>query len=689
MFFAIFIPATMFQLSTALINKFSQYKKQVYAAYLISLVFGFLDITTPYIVLGVRPRAIFPYWPSPGLLYVPFLFFFFVIVIYAHILMFKHYIKLTGIERNKIKYVFLGTAIAFSGGSTNYFLWFDIPVLPYGNLLVSVYGVLVAYSIIKYRLMDITLAITRAGIFVCVYTLVLGIPFGVGIKYLGTGLWLMPVSLMAVCATVGPFIYLYIQKKAEERLLVEQHQYQATLRRASLGMGRVKDLKKLLDLIVHVITRTVRIEHTEIYLLHDESGKYVLKALKGKRPFDPSTRPAAMAAGLPRDHTPETEKPDAAGMAQGLPGSRLSVLPGDSALIEYLKRTGEAVLFEEMRQKAQDYQDVRLKEIISAMTLLDGALVVPSFLEDRMIAVIVLGKKKSDKIYTHDDLVVFSILSNQAALAIENALFYQDAQKKNEQLFRAEKMATIGTMADGLSHQINNRLHAMGFIASDVMDTIKLKKKESLPEDTKTLLSDIEHSLARIQDNVKRGGEIVEGLLKYTRKGDQGFTAVQLCKLVDAALEMAQFKIRLSEIDFVKNYNEHTPRVRGNFTQLQEVFFNIIDNSYDAMMQRKTELKEPGFRPTIEISAMRVAKNLEITIKDNGIGVKKEDADKLFAPFFTTKLSSKKGTGLGLYVIRKLIEENHGGKVIFTSEYQHGSQTRLLLPAASEGETKD
>jgi signal transduction histidine kinase len=303
-------------------------------------------------------------------------------------------------------------------------------------------------------------------------------------------------------------------------------------------------------------------------------------------------------------------------------------------------------------------------------------------MDQKLIAILVLGNKRSGKLYTEDDLAVFSILANQAGLAIENAQFYEKMKETHQQLLKAEKMATVGTMADGLSHQINNRLHAMGFIAGDAIDTIKLKKKGKLSPDMKELLEEIQHSLERIEDNVKRGGEIVEGLLKYTRKGSEGFEAIDLNALLDASIEMAQFKIKITDMNVVRSFKENIPKIKGNFTQLQEVFFNIIDNAYDAMMQRKTELREPDFKAQLKISARQTDHKLEILIQDNGIGVKPEDFGKLFAPFFTTKLSSKKGTGLGLYVIRQIIEENHNGRVRFDSEYKQGSQTSILLPVA-------
>ena len=86
---------------------------------------------------------------------------------------------------------------------------------------------------------------------------------------------------------------------------------------------------------------------------------------------------------------------------------------------------------------------------------------------------------------------------------------------------------------------------------------------------------------------------------------------------------MAQFKIRKDSMDVIRDFPPGLPKIKGNFAQLQEVFFNLIDNAYDAMMQRKEELKEEGYRPTIEIKAEARSNNrMNITLKDNGIGIK-------------------------------------------------------------------
>ena len=128
----------------------------------------------------------------------------------------------------------------------------------------------------------------------------------------------------------------------------------------------------------------------------------------------------------------------------------------------------------------------------------------------------------------------------------------------------------------------------------------------------------------------------------------------------------------------------HIPKIKGNFTQLQEVFFNLIDNGYDAMMQRKNEKKEPDYRPTLTVRVLKEDGFVQVIFEDNGMGVKDEDMYKLFTPFFTTKLSSKKGTGLGLYVIKKIVEDNHGGKWTWFLRYMQGTQMKLRLPIAIE-----
>ncbi|MFH0827621.1 MAG: HAMP domain-containing sensor histidine kinase, partial [Candidatus Omnitrophota bacterium] len=247
---------------------------------------------------------------------------------------------------------------------------------------------------------------------------------------------------------------------------------------------------------------------------------------------------------------------------------------------------------------------------------------------------------------------------------------------------QAEKMATIGTMADGLSHQINNRFYALSLISGDSLDTLKLADTSKCPPEIQQIHKQLKSALERILVNVTQGGEVVKGILKYTRKGDEGLEPLTIDQVLNGTIDMVQFKVKLHEFDIIRDYPKDIPKIKANLVQMQEVFFNFIDNAYDSIVDRRNELKEEGYRGKITISAVPEGKIMKITIQDNGMGVKKEDIKKIFTPFFTTKISSRKGTGLGLYVIRNIILETHKGKIDFSSEYKGGTCFKLEIPLA-------
>jgi len=634
----------------------------LFFVYLQAILFSAINVSTNLFI----DKLVFLfgefYYLQANILYTFYFIVWSIIVLVSFIILFNYYYLSVGLKRVQSAYLFYGMLLGFFGGGTTAPQAWGFVFYPSGLFLTCIYAAISTYAIFKYQLINIKVAITRISVFVSVYSFVLGVPFALAFALddflqirFGVYWWLPPMILLTVLATGGPFIYLAIQRRAEEKLFQDQRRYQSTLRQASTGMGRIKDMDKLLDMIVRVVTRSVRIEHSFIYLNDRKAKTYKLEA----------SRFRSERVNLPQE------------------------IPAESRVVKALKKMRAPIVYSEIQQRAQDFDDEKLRELEGQMAALQAELIVPCFIEDKLIAIMAMGKKVSGELYSQDDLAVFMILSNQAGLAIENAQFYKDMRATHEQLFRAEKMATIGIMADGLSHQINNRLHALGFIAGDALDTIQMNKKLKMTDEVKEMMVDIEHALTRIQENVSQGGEIVRGLLKYSRKSDEQFGEVELDELIDEAVTMAQFKIKTGEMLIVRDFEPGLPKIHGNFTQLQEVFFNMIDNAYDAMMQRKTDLKEEGYEPRITIKAERSRMgSMRIVLEDNGIGIRAEDQEKIFTPFFTTKLSSKKGTGLGLYVIQKLIEENHKGKVFYKSEYAKGTRVYITLPTV-EGLDQD
>lgn len=604
----------------------------------------------------IKSVSIFkPYFAiSGGFIYYLFILFFGIICLYCFYKLLFVLKNSKGFRRNQLKYVFIGFSLAFISGLLHFSVSFNIPeFFPHDFLVIGCMAILI-YAIIRYRLMDIKMALTRTGIFIAVYTLVLGIPFAVALKYklglyaaIGDNWWIAPFSLMALLATTGPFIYIYLNRKAEEKLLKEQKSYQSILRHASLEMTRFKDLRVLLEFIVHITTGAVRMHYAAIYLLDRDNSYYKLESMRARE-----------------------------GRAELFPRIEIG-----SSLVKWLSDKKEPLVAGEIKRRLQDYPQNDLEALKNQMELMSTALIVPSFVENKLLAFMALGDKSSGEIYTPDDLHVLAVLAAQAALAIENARFLEDAREMQEQISQAEKMATIGTMADGLSHQINNRFHALSLIAGDTLDTINLADIGNYSPEQKDLIGQVKHGLERVLANVVQGGEVVKGMLKYSRKGEEGFSAVSLDKIIDSTLEMVQYKIKLNRVDIARDYPKDAPPVLGNLTQLQEVFFNLIDNAYDAMMERQDTFKEDGYRPKIRIYTEDTHNgSLRIKVEDNGMGVRPEDKGKMFTPFFTTKVSSRKGTGLGLYVIKKIVAANHQGKISVESNYRQGTTFILDLP---------
>ncbi|MBU9888974.1 MAG: GAF domain-containing protein [Candidatus Omnitrophica bacterium] len=665
---AIFIPAAFMHLVLSLTEvPWRSRKKIIVGNYLISTAF-LLFCFSPFYIDRVEPRLFFPFWPVPGVLFHFMLLHFSANIVWAHILMWGAMKRTSGLKLNQIKYVFIGTLVGFIGGCTNYLLWYGIPVPPFFNFLVTLYIITLAYAVIKFRLMDINVAMTRTTLFILLYAVVFGVPLAILTwgkpwlrGYWGEHWWYFPLMFYVVLSAAGPFIYMVLRRKAEEVLLKEQRAYQQTLLQASKGMTLIKDLEKLLKLMAHILTKTIRITHASIFLWDGESEQFVCKAARG-------------------DHR-----------RQGT-----DFVAADAALIRQLRETRDPLIFEEVR--AGDPSSVKLPDgAIREMEALDAAVIVPSFVQDRLLGFLVLGDKRSKRPYTESDFDTLTTLANQAALAVENCIFLTSFEEQQAHLFQAAKMADLGTMASGIGHQVNNRFNITK-LGSEVlmMSSIpRLKKylKEGNAEGVDGVMKDMEKALKTINDNAAHGGEIVARLLDFSRLSE-GFKPVDVKEAVENCIRLWECKHDLTKIDFKLEIADGVPKVYGNLSEIEEILFNLLDNAYDAF-RMKEEAWELGHleRPPVALkSAVRLSvsetvrrnkRYVSFQIADNGLGMSEKVQQQLFVPFFTTKATAVKGTGLGLYIIRRMVDAHHG-EIFMESEYGKGTTFRVLIPV-SEG----
>ena len=647
---AIFIPVTFLHFLLVWLGLSQTKRKVLFISYGISFVTLVFDFT-PFFVKDVSPILSFKYWPQAGVAYLPFLIFWAWLVIYCWNIMFQEMRSSSPIRRNQIKYVLLGAIIGFGGGFTNYPLWFGIKILPYGNILVPIYAGLMSYAIVKHRLMDINVAITKGSVFAVVYAFVLGIPVAVwfwGRTYLfdkiGVNWGLVPIGMALILASLGPAIYGFIRRKTEAALFKERQRYQENLIVLAKQMTLTKDLRQLLVLIIRRVTKEIGISHARIYLLDRKANEYMREVRYGR----------------------ERRKQF---------GDSLSK---DAPLIQMLYRSRDIgpLLREEVISHFETSDPEYLEEVKAQLRSMGASLLLPAFIGEELVAFLALGTKRSREIYTPDDLVMFKILAGQSALAIENAQFYQQLKESQAAMLQAAKLSSIGELAAGFAHQIDNPL---AIISAGCQLCVYIIKKdlgeENLSENGRKSLEEIKDNLGKVIETAHRAADLVQRIKGYAKPSDRDFEATDLNSVMEDVLILAQYQIFQGGINVTKDIPQDLPKVKGIGVQLEQVFLNIIINDCEAMVGKKGELT---------ISA-RVAKEnpdrLEIAISDNGRGIPKENLKKMFDLFFTTKGSQ--GTGVGLSMAYQIIKD-HNGNIDVESEVGKGTKFTIFLPIWEE-----
>jgi len=236
-----------------------------------------------------------------------------------------------------------------------------------------------------------------------------------------------------------------------------------------------------------------------------------------------------------------------------------------------------------------------------------------------------------------------------------------EVQNLRQQLLQSEKMAVMGQLAAGVAHEINNPIN--GIITYIQLLLKKLDKNDVDPVVWKKKLNLVERETKRI-------GQLVKNLLNFSRKTEPEFSAVSLIQLIDATLPLLNEQLLLKNIKLTKDCKGDMPDLLGDFNQLQQVILNIVMNAVQAV-DKEGEIK-------IACRAEGTS-FVYFEVSDNGVGIPKEDLDKLFDPFFTTKTGKQTGVGLGLSIADKIVKAHHG-RIRIQSEVNKGTTVSVRLP---------
>ena len=247
----------------------------------------------------------------------------------------------------------------------------------------------------------------------------------------------------------------------------------------------------------------------------------------------------------------------------------------------------------------------------------------------------------------------------------------QEKQMMNEQIVETGKLASVGELAAGIAHEINNPVAIMVEEAGWIEDLLEEEEFQGGEN-----LSEFKRALNQIRTQGRRCKEITHKLLSFARKTDSRIQDVQLNDLVEEIIALSAQRAKYGNVTINTDFQEGLPLVRVSETELQQVFLNLINNALDAM--KKTE-------GAIDITSKVEGGYVVIEVADTGQGIPAANLTRIFDPFFTTKPVGK-GTGLGLSICYGIIKKL-GGEIVVHSMVDAGTTFCVKIPIPEDEKT--
>jgi signal transduction histidine kinase len=624
-----FIPITFYHFTISLLG--IKQRNMLRLCYFLGVVFLLLLFFTNLYIAGVNDHF-WGFYTKAGPLHPLYLLFFMSLYNWSSLLLFKHMRneKQDINRRKRIKFVLLAFFIP-TFASIDFVPSYGVHIYPFGYVFIFAWLCTTAYAIVRHQLLNIEIIIKKtlvfAGLLASVFT-ILVLPTLLIQEYIFRGVSssgrLLGLALSGVIIILSlRRIENFLINITDRYLFQKKYDYRELLRTFTSEVLTVVNLDNLVNLTVDKLTDIVKMSSSAVLLLDQEKQEFNVMASRNvKEPQVTLVRP--------------------------------------DGIITFLEQTHGYLLRKDLIER-KVYIPPSIQEIIDK---LNAELIIPMVLHSEVMGILSLGKKKSDEDYTQDDLGILLPLASTLAIAISNARLFNELSKTQAEAAQNEKMAVIGTLSAGINHEICNPLG----IARGQCEAFLLNVKDGLynNKSSEELLTKAKEIMTKVIKETDRATAITKKLSSFAKPAKGEAELVNIDKEVDDVFGLVGYELKLEKIEFEKQIPEELPDIFVDRKQFQEVLFNLIRNAGQAI----------GEKGKIIVRVRQDRNKVSVDIKDTGSGIPEDKLKELFNPFFTTKEPGK-GTGLGLFIVRQVVEKN-GGK-IYLKETKIGEGTTFTV----------
>jgi len=413
-FNSIFIPVSCFYWVLAVSGRLYKKYKLLLCALFLSVIISLFS-WTDLIISGVRGALEFPWWPIPGAIYIVYMFLLYGLVcMYVLYVVLDAYRNAIGLKKLQLRYVLIGMLLAYVGGLTNFPLWFGLPILPVGNFFVSLYFVAFTYTIIKYRFMDIRLALRTFLVHAITFLIMGSLSFGLYfILWTITTPRTLSYSFLITSAVLIINLIGHRRVLHYVRLLTDRIFFQREFSREEL-------LRNLGQVIAGSIDRNVLFKSINTAILHVLQNKFITSITfdnDGKTSFE------LFNYSVHADKESDYQK------------------------IAHIFGEHKTVVKDEALKRPEHKEDTLIRNIVSVMDSLHAQVIVPIKSGNQTLGLFILGEKRSGDGYTTSDIHMLEALGYQTGTALENSRLYEELKHFSQSLENEVRKATADLRA--------------------------------------------------------------------------------------------------------------------------------------------------------------------------------------------------------------------------------------------------